>query len=207
MNNALRDQLLKSGLITEDQAKSVDSPSQRAPAGGKPNRGEDKRKRLHSGFRGSEQPHPGRRSSAASPNRNAGTVRGTAAKGLKKKMGNPAQTPSPYAHLDKDQREAVRRFLREQRVNKGDGDLPYQFQQGSAVRKIWVTSEQRQSLMAGALVIVPRNDRYYVIEAAQADSLRALDPLVEIIDATTPSGGGEEDPDYKDYPVPDDLVW
>lgn len=207
MNNALRDQLLKAGLITEDQAKSGESPSQRAQTRSKPKRAEEKRKRQHNGSRVSEQVPNARRSPSPAPNRAKVQVRDSSVKGLKSKSGNPAQTPSPYAHLDKAQRDAVRRFLRDQRVNKGDGETPYQFQEGSAVRKVWVTPEQRQGLMEGALVIVPRNDRYYVLEAAQADPLRALDPLVEIIYAQAQSDGGEEDPDYKDYPIPDDLMW
>ncbi|AOU97342.1 hypothetical protein BI364_04455 [Acidihalobacter yilgarnensis] len=202
MNNALRDQLLKAGLITEDQVKVADDKPRREPSPRKPKRADAERKRER---RVTEDTRPPRRKPTPEPS--AARVRSKPTNGGKAaKASNPAQTPSPYAHLDKAQREAVRRFLREQRVNAGDGETPYHFQEGAAVRKIWVTAAQRQMLADGALVIVPRNERYYVIDAAQVEPLQVLDPKVKIIRADALSDE-DEDPAYKDHPIPDDLVW
>lgn len=212
MNNALRDQLLKAGLVTEDQVKAADEGGRRAPAA----RGDDAQpRRRQPGKQGKRGTQDGRRRPAAQPGgteqqpaAKPAAARRKPAKSGKAAKANPAQTPSPYAHLDKAAREAVRRFLRENRVNGGEGDTPYHFQEGAAVRKIWITSEQRQALTEGALVIVPRNERYYVIDAALTEGLLGLDPKAEIIRADAQTGGGEEeDPAYKDHPIPDDLVW
>lgn len=209
MNNALRDQLLKAGLITEDQVKAANDKPRHAPVTGKPIRQESKNKRIHSKQRLEGEIQTKRRKQTVT---DAGATRVRSAHvptaGIKvKKTSNPAQTPSPYAHLDKAQREAVRRFLREHRVNSGEGEIPYHFQEGTSVRKIWVTPQQREALMLGHLVIVPRNERYYVIDAAQAESLRSLDPLAEVILAEASSERIDDDPAYKDFPIPDDLVW
>ncbi|OBS08766.1 DUF2058 family protein [Acidihalobacter prosperus] len=203
MNNALRDQLLKAGLVTEDQVKAADDKPKGEPTGRNAKRAGGERKRSPQGDRRAEGGTRRRKPPAAvAASRPAASSAGG---GRAAKKANPAQTPSPHAHLDKSQREAVRRFLREQRVNAAGGETPYHFQEGTAVRKIWVTPEQRTGLTGGVLVIVPRNERYYVIDAAQVDALLALDPKAEVIRADARSD--EEDPAYRDHPIPDDLVW
>ncbi|AOV16519.1 hypothetical protein BJI67_05030 [Acidihalobacter aeolianus] len=208
MNNALRDQLLKAGLVTEDQVKAADDGGRKAPAA----RGNDAQPRgRQQGKRGAQagqRRQPAQSRDVEKPAVKPAPARRKPAKSGKAAKANPAQTPSPYAHLDKATREAVRRFLRENRVNGGEGETPYHFQEGAAVRKIWITSEQRQALTEGTLVIVPRNERYYVIDAALTEGLLGLDPKAEVIRADAQTGGDEEeDPAYKDHPIPDDLVW
>ena len=208
MNNALRDQLLKAGLVTEDQVKAAGDKAHSAPTGDKPQRPDSKRKRKHGEPRVADKTYAARRKLSTAHNKSkARTLNPEERDQQKSKSSNPAQTPSPYAYLDKNQREAVRRFLREQRENKGDGDTPYHFQEGKAVRKIWVTSQQREDLTKGVLVIVPRNERYYVINALQVDALRSLDPLAEVIRFDASGDTGDDDPAYKEHPIPDDLVW
>lgn len=183
MSNDLRDQLLKAGLVTEEQVKAAETRPQRTP--------------------GSSQKPAGKKAKKARP-----PQRAKAAPVRPKrphKPAAPAQTPSPTPHLDKAQREAVRTFLREKRRNVADAPLPYNFLDGRAVKKLWITAEQQAALAAGELVIVSRNDRHYLIGKDDSEHLLTLDPKAAIIRADAHSE--EDDPAYREHPIPDDLVW
>lgn len=177
MNEALRDQLRKAGLVNKEQNAVTEN---KAP-----------------------QNKVKRRATRAT-NSQSKPIRGNSSK--RKKQAKVAQTPSPHSHLDKSQREAVRRFLREHRLNTGQGEIPFYFQEGSVVQKIWVTADQRQQLMGGDLVIVSRNERYYVLDATLSKELLMLDSKATIIQIEE-SQSEEDDPAYKAHPIPDDLVW
>ena len=186
MSNDLRDQLLKAGLVTEDQVRATETRPRREPRTPQKPVGKKAKK--------ARPPQSAKAAPAARPKR-------------PRKPAAPAQTPSPTPHLDKAQREAVRTFLREKRQNTPDAPLPYNFQDGRAVKKLWVTAEQQAALGTGELVIVSRNDRHYLIGKADAEHLHTLDPKAAIIRADDARGEDEEDPAYKEHPIPDDLVW
>jgi len=178
MNEALRDQLRKTGLVNNEQNVVAENKA----------------------------PHKKKvkcRATRATNSQNK-PIGGVPSK--RKRTAKVAQTSSPHSHLNKRQREAVRRFLREHRRNTGKGEIPFYFQESLVVRKIWVTTEQRQQLMGGELVIVSRNERYYVLDVALSKELLMLDSKATIIQIEE-SQSGEDDPAYKEYPIPDDLVW
>ncbi|MEJ2480254.1 MAG: DUF2058 family protein [Acidihalobacter sp.] len=185
MSNDLRDQLLKAGLVSEDQVKAAETRPQRAPGAARKPIGKKPKK---------PRPSQGAKGAAARPKR-------------PRKPAAPAQTPSPTPHLDKAQREVVRTFLREKRQNTPDAPLPYNFQDGNAVKKLWVTADQQAALGSGELVIISRNDRHYLIGREDSEHLLTLDPKAVVIRADDARGEEEEDPAYKEHPIPDDLVW
>lgn len=182
MSNDLRDELMKAGLVTEDQVKAADERPRR----------EAKRAQKPSFKKAPKNAKNTRGPQGAKPKR-------------PRKPAAPAQTPSPTPHLDKAQRAAVRTFLREKRQNIADAPLPYNFLDGRAVKKLWVTLEQQAALSAGELVVASRNDRHYLITGEDAETLLTLDPKAVIIRSKARSE--EEDPAYQAYPIPDDLVW
>lgn len=186
MSNDLRDQLLKAGLVTEDQVKAAESRPRRETRSATKLSGSRKK-----GNKG--RPPQAAKGVPARP------------KGARKSVA-PAQTQSPSPHLDKAQREAVRTFLREKRRNAPDAPLPYNFQDGRAVKKLWVTAEQQAALGAGDMVIVSRNDRHYLIGREDSEYLLTLDPKAVIIRAGH-AREDEDDPAYREHPIPDDLVW
>jgi uncharacterized protein len=185
MSNDLRDQLLKAGLVTEDQVKATETRPRREPRTSQKPAGKKVKK---------ARPPQSAKAAPARPKR-------------PRKPAAPAQTPSPTPHLDKAQREVVRTFLREKRQNTPDAPLPYNFQDGRAVKKFWVTAEQQAALGTGELVIVSRNERHYLIGKADSEHLLTLDPKAVIIRAADARSEEAEDPAYKDHPIPDDLVW
>lgn len=88
-----------------------------------------------------------------------------------------------------------------------DGEVGYNFQHGTAVRKIFVSEEIRDRLARGLLAIAHCDDGYAVIPAAVADRILLRDPGCIVSQAAAQPQDGEEDDPYADYKVPDDLMW
>ena len=88
-----------------------------------------------------------------------------------------------------------------------DGNVAYNFNDRTKIKKIYISEENKMQLNKGYLAIVRVGDKYDLvpeivarkIEARSAETVLFLhDRSNEIVD--------EDDP-YKDYPIPDDLEW
>jgi hypothetical protein len=88
-----------------------------------------------------------------------------------------------------------------------DGNVAYNFNHQTRIKKIYISEENKTQLNKGYLAIVLAGDKYDLvpevvarkIEARSAETVLFLhDRSNEIVD--------EHDP-YKDYPIPDDLEW
>jgi uncharacterized protein YaiL (DUF2058 family) len=100
----------------------------------------------------------------------------------------------------------VRQLIEMNRVPRDDGELGYNFQDGKAIRKIFVTEAVHDKLARGLLAIARLDDAYEVIPSVVAEKIMLRDESCIISNATTQLESGEDDP-YADYKVPDDLMW
>jgi uncharacterized protein len=100
----------------------------------------------------------------------------------------------------------VRQLIELNRVPRDDGELGYNFQDGKAIRKIFVTEAMHDKLTRGLLAIVRLDDGYEVIPAVVAEKIMLRDASAVVSNATTRLESGEDDL-YADYKVPDDLMW
>ena len=100
----------------------------------------------------------------------------------------------------------VRQLVELNRLPRDDGEVGYNFQDGAAIRKIFVTEEVHDKLGRGLLAIVRFDDRYEVIPSVVAEKIMLRDKSCIVSNATTQLEIGEDDP-YADYKVPDDLMW
>lgn len=175
MSNSLRDQLLKAGLVTEDQIKQADKK-------------------------------PAKRKTQAKKKRSA-----------KSQRPKPAATQNKQAPLSaeekakiKAQKEHIRQFLRENKLNDPNGERSYYFQISGKTSHIFVNEKQHLSLINGELAILLRNERHYILSLENAEEMRKLAPesLIFIAEAekNAENKPSEDDP-YADYQVPDDLQW
>jgi uncharacterized protein YaiL (DUF2058 family) len=117
--------------------------------------------------------------------------------------------------LNRQQKEArerkavqaqVRQLVELNRLPRNDGEVGYNFQDGSAVRKIFVTEEMHAKLGRGLLAIARFDDGYEVIPSVVAEKIMLREESCIVSNATTQLESGEDDP-YADYQVPDDLMW
>ena len=178
MSISLRDQLVKAGLATEEQARKT-----------------GKQQRRHKG---------------------SGKARDEA----KQRAEREAQAARRKAERDRElnekrQAEAERRARRaevhqiveQHALPVPDTEERFNFVDRGRVRRVPVDGELRRRIVAGELAVVRDGRRYALVPLAIAERVRERDPAV-VVDL----GGGETDqPDendpYRDYVVPDDLVW
>jgi uncharacterized protein YaiL (DUF2058 family) len=100
----------------------------------------------------------------------------------------------------------VRQLIELNRLPRDAGEVGYNFQDGTTIRKLFVTDEIREKLARGLLAIVRFDSGYEVIPAAVAGKIRLRDESCIVSHADTQAEAGEGDP-YAEYQVPDDLMW
>jgi uncharacterized protein YaiL (DUF2058 family) len=100
----------------------------------------------------------------------------------------------------------VRQLVELNRLPRDDGEVGYNFQDGTAIRKIFVTQDMHDKLGRGLLAIARFDDGYEVIPSVVAQKVMLREASCIVSNEPTRQEHGEEDP-YADYKVPDDLMW
>ena len=100
----------------------------------------------------------------------------------------------------------IRQLVEMNRLPRDDGEMGYNFQDGTAIRKIFVTEAVHDKLGRGLLAIVRFDDGYEVIPSVVAEKIKLRDESCVVSNAATQLEEGDDDP-YADYKVPDDLMW
>jgi hypothetical protein len=100
----------------------------------------------------------------------------------------------------------VRQLIELNRLPRDDGDVGYHFQDGTAVKKIFVSQAVHDKLGRGLLAIVRFDNAYEVIPSVVAEKIKLRDESCIVSNETSQLEVGEDDP-YADYKVPDDLMW
>ncbi len=92
-----------------------------------------------------------------------------------------------------------------------ESDVRFNFTDGSTVKYLLVSEEQRQHLTKGFLAIVRVVNGYELIPGNAAKKIEQRDRSVIVVWHTSESINSEEndvvDDPYASYEVPDDLVW
>ena len=82
----------------------------------------------------------------------------------------------------------------------------YNFQDHGQIRRIEVTPELRQKLMSGQLAIVRCEGRFAFVPAEVGEQIGARVDKA-LLHLNRPEAKPAEDDPYKDFTVPDDLMW
>ena len=93
---------------------------------------------------------------------------------------------------------------------KQEGDSDYRFTDGTLIKSMLVNDALRSQLAKGALVIVRDGDGYALLPRAAADRIIERDSSWIVLDHAHSQVSTETDPDdeyYKQFEVPDDLIW
>ena len=179
MGNSLQEQLLKVGLVDEKQLKKAQASK----------RHQKKKK----GERGKTP------SAIAQAAQKAQAEKSTRDRALNDQRKTKAERKAMLAQ--------IRQLIDENRLERGEeAEIGYYFQDGDAVRKIYVTAAMQRQLSKRHLEIVRLGGRYDLVPSAVADKIRARDPAF-VVERRVAEPKPAEDAFYKDYPVPDDLMW
>jgi uncharacterized protein YaiL (DUF2058 family) len=180
MSMSLRDQLLAAGLGTKKQAKEANQ-AKRPPSRHQP------------------PPPPSQQQVAAN--------KALAAKNARDKELNRRQQEKAAA---KALRGEIKQLIEQSRLPAVESDEYFNFADGNRLARLSVTPTLRDQLMKGSVVIVRYEGHYAMVPEAAAARIRERDEHSVVAlggppGSTSPASQGE-DP-YKDFVVPDDLVW
>ncbi|TRW49902.1 DUF2058 domain-containing protein [Aliidiomarina halalkaliphila] len=102
----------------------------------------------------------------------------------------------------------VRQLINVNRVAY-QGEVAFNFADGSLVKRLYVNQKIHNELTKGKLAIAREGDGYALIPAPVADKIQQRIPDVIVLlntNDTTEYNPSENDP-YADYKIPDDLMW
>ena len=103
----------------------------------------------------------------------------------------------------------IRQLIESNRLEKGQGDVSFNFTDGKKVKSLYVSALQQRQLGAGVLSIVKQGDQYEIVPRPVADKIAERDAqrIVSLEQNTEVTLTEEEQDWYKDYEIPDDLMW
>ena len=99
-------------------------------------------------------------------------------------------------------------LVEQHRVPRVDSDEYFNFVHANKVHRIGVDTSLRERIQSGQVIIVRYGKFYAPVLPEIANRVKALDPeaLVDL-NSTSPTDSATADDTYKDYVVPDDLMW
>lgn len=103
----------------------------------------------------------------------------------------------------------VRQIVEAHKV-KREGEIAYRFADGDKIKDVLVNEPLRAQLAAGMLVIVRHDEGYELLPRVAADKVAERDAAMIVLDHGRAETRGDNDTDdeyYRQFDVPDDLVW
>ena len=204
MAQSLQDQLLKAGLVTEKQVQD--------------SRRKDTRGRKQAKKTAKKARPPLARSvvvTASTPSTppTSEREREVARQRAAKVARDRALNQNRVADAERKARRAQVRQLVQSNEHKQEpgADIPYNFQRGKKIKRIYVTAAQREQLLAGALTVVAMDNAHHFLEPSVAARVLELAPDAWMHrhdpNAETPSQPASAEDPYAGFEVPDDLMW
>ena len=181
---SLRDQLLQAGLVSEKQVKQAEQQKQR----------QSFTDRRHVGKQDREQ----REAQRLAEQQRAAAAKAAKDIELNRKREEKAAAKARWAE--------IRQLVEQHRIVKPESDDYYNFVINGKVGRIAVDGPLRERIVSGQLGIVRCDGRYELLPAEvtarikEREARAVVPPPAE--QPTTPV-----DDAYKDFVVPDDLVW
>ena len=101
----------------------------------------------------------------------------------------------------------IKQLIERHRQSKGGDQLEYNFTHGKLIKKIRVAPAVQQQLIRGQLAIVALGEGYELVPRIVADKIAQRDETSVIVANVKAQEQVDEDDPYKDYVIPDDLMW
>ena len=182
MRNPLQEQLLKAGLVNKNKVDQV-----------------------------VRQQTKQRQGKAPAPTANADQVDAHKLQAERAERDRQLEAERKAQKHAQELQAQIRQIVDSQRI-KPEGEIEYRFTDGNAIKTMLVNPALRSQLAKGQLVIVRFGAGHAMVPRAAADKVRERDPSAIVLDHSsgTTSASTDADPDadyYKQFEVPDDLVW
>jgi uncharacterized protein YaiL (DUF2058 family) len=193
MSDSLRDQLLKSGLVSKLKAEARAAAPAREQVPKKPRRSDKPDKQARPAG------NPPARPPAVPHEHDLAQAYALRAREEREERERAQREAERAAREKRERKQRLAELLAGKALNAQDADLARHFPHGNKIRRIYCTAEQLARLNRGDLAVVQLTGRYLLVERAVALQAQAIqaDALVLLCDPDAP---GEDD-------VPPDLVW
>lgn len=93
------------------------------------------------------------------------------------------------------------------RVKREQGEVAYQFKDGTRIKKMYITAQIQKDLVNGRLAIAKLGGDYELVPAPAAEKIMQRDPQSIVVLNQYETQGVDEDDPYAQYQIPDDLMW
>lgn len=183
MRNALQEQLLKAGLVKDKEVKEVHKQQRR----------EERRT------------PPGKGDAAAAARAQSARAQAEKAQAEKTARDRALNAEREARAAKKALLAQVMQLIEPHRRPHNNGDEAYNFVDGAAVKRLYMTAETRAALVQGELSIVRLRNRYALVTQAGAEAVRARAPEFLVVQQAEVSAAVDDA--YLEHPVPDDLMW
>lgn len=181
MAKSLQEQLLQAGLADEKKARQIQQEKRKARKQKKPVDGEAEARRQAAEKARAEKVERDREIN-------------------RKRQEQQAQQAK---------RAQVKQLIDQHGIARARGETAYQFVVDRKIHKIYVDDKQADLLARGRLAIVALGETFHIIPAEAAGKIRERDSDSEIpiIQHDPKADEPDDDDPYKDYQIPDDLMW
>ena len=180
MGNSLQDQLLKAGLVNQQQLKQAKS---------------SKRKNQQQRGKGKADP--------AEQQRRRDAQKAQAQKAERDRELNRQRNEEARRKALENE---VRQLIHEHRLVRDGAEIAFNFTDGTALKRLYVTAEQQRGLVSGKLALVRQDTFYELVGAEVADKIRERD-AARILVQNAAGDADDADDEYAEFKVPDDLMW
>jgi uncharacterized protein len=181
---SLREQLLQAGLVNEQQVRNAERQEQRKH------------------YQGHKQ-QPRAQRNGPTPQeitaRKQAEAKAARDQELNRRQQEKAQRKALYAQ--------IRELVSQNRIARPDIEESYNFIDGGKVRRIRADAALRERITRAEVVLVRCEGRYELVLPEIAEKIRERDPRAVVAPAPTATATEPVDEAYKDFVVPDDLMW
>ncbi len=103
----------------------------------------------------------------------------------------------------------IKQLIENHRQSKGagNGDVEYNFTDGKLIKKMRVSPLVLEQIARGLLAVVKLGEGYELVPRVVADKIAQRDEKFVVVANTKQDNKVDEDDPYKDYVIPDDLMW
>ena len=128
-------------------------------------------------------------------------------KRLQQERDKELNTQQKEQRLTKEIQAQIKQLIEMNKLELTDGDIKYNFTDGTLVKSLYVPSLIRDKLAKGILSIARYEETYVVIPSSVAKKIAQRDENAIIEQNESDSDSFDEDDPYADFVVPDDLMW
>ena len=181
---SLREQLLQAGLVSEKQAKQAEQSQ--------------KRERFHDQKQTGRKQRNEREAARLEEQQRVAAAKAAKDAELNRKREEKAAAKARWAE--------IRQLVAQHRIAKPESDDYYNFAMNGKVGRVAVDAGLRERIMAGSIAIVRCDGRYELVPDEIGERVREREPRA-LVPRPSEQPSTPVDDAYKDFVVPDDLMW